>query len=141
MAYVAPVTTVASIMPSLGSPSWPAFQQLNITVAAGATTTTTIPGSGNLTFNNANVTMSKGIVRVRLSNNGAAATVSVLVTATDGTLTTVLAQTPVSASTTNIYDYIFPFMTELLLNKFTIAVTTVGAAGTFTGDYEVAGNP
>jgi hypothetical protein len=141
MAYVAPVTTVASVLPSFGSPSWPPFQQLNITVAAGTTTSTTIPGSGTLTFNNAAVTMSKGMVRVRLSNNGAAATVAVLVTATDGTLITVIAQTAVSASTTNVYDFLFPFMTELLLNKFTIAVTTVGAGGTFTGDYEVAGNP
>lgn len=141
MAYVAPVTSVASILPGFGSPSWPAFQSLNVTVAAAGTTTTVIPSSGNLIFNNSNVTMSKGWVRVRLTNNGATATVAILVTATDGTLVQTLYQLPATVTSTNVYDIIFPFYSELLLNKFTIAVTTTGAGGTFTGDYEVAGNP
>ena len=143
MAYVAPIQTIAEIIPKFGSPSWPAFQSLNVTIAAAATTTTLIPASSVLTFNGANVTMKKGYIRARFSNVAATPTLQLTVTATDGTLTTTLFTSAVSAalSTTAVVEFIIPFLSELLLNKFTFAATTVGAAGTMTADYEVTGNP
>lgn len=142
MAYAAPVKTVAQIIPGFGSPSWPAFQSLNVAIGAGATTTTTLPAAGTLTFNNAAVTMSNGYGRCRLTVNGASATVAVLFVGIDATpITTVLAETGTTVTSTNELEYIFPFFSERAFVKFQFAVTTVGAAGTFTADFEVAGNP
>src|SRR5260370_42473158 len=119
MAYVAPVGTIAEVGPGFGSPSNPAFQLLNQAIAAGATTTFTIPASGVLVFNNANVTMKKGYIRARFSNVAATPTLQLTVTATDGTLTTTLFTSATSAalSTTAVVEFVIPFYSELAINK------------------------
>jgi hypothetical protein len=142
--YVTPVQTIGTIIPGFGSPSQPAFQALNQTQAAAATTTVLIPSSGVLNFNNANVTLSRGYIRARFSGVVNTPTVILLVTATDGTNTVILFLNPITAAlvaTTGEIEFCIPFFSERSFNKFTFAATLAGAAGTAQADYEVCGNP
>lgn len=142
--YIAPVKSVNQISPGFGSPSQPAFQLLNQTIAAATTTTFTIPASGNLLFNNAAVTLSMGWIRARFSGVVNTPTLQLLVSGTDGTNTVLLVLTVVTAAlvaTTGEVEMIFPFFSERAFNKFTFSATTTGASGTLQADYEVCGNP
>lgn len=142
--YVTPVQTIQQVVPGFGTPSNPAFQSLNQTIAAVATTTTLIPASSVLVFNGANVTISKGYIRARFSGVVNTPTLQLTITATDGTNTVLLYQSAVSVAlvaTTGEVELTIPFFSERAFNKFTFAATTTGAAGTLQADYEVCGNP
>lgn len=123
---------LTTLMPGFGAPT-EYVTVIGQALANAATTNVVLTGFINF--------VRSGRLRVKTTTAGTALVTAFNVTATDGTTTVlIIPGGPVSITASQLFDWLFAFISELNLTTLTVNIT-LGAGTNSTADFEVTGNP